>query len=178
MADRAEAIELLAPLFEARAAELGLPDLARLRYRARSSAASPEELAAELAERHALDLERGFTAHGPHRDDLQLLHGETALREYGSQGQQRAGLLALLFAERDLLAAERGRPPLMLLDDVMSELDELRRELLAGMLRATGQAVVTATDIDHVPYGRDQDVTVVEVCAGVLRPVGSGGVRA
>ena len=74
-----------------------------------------------------------------------------ALRAYGSQGQQRAALLALLFAERALLAERRARPPLMLLDDVMSELDAERRELLADLLRAGGQAVVTTTEPDHVP---------------------------
>ena len=53
------------------------------------------------------------------------------LRAFGSQGEQRLALLALLLAERDALAAERSRPPLMLLDDVMSELDSDRREPLA-----------------------------------------------
>jgi DNA replication and repair protein RecF len=104
-----------------------------------------------LRERRAADLERGFTAHGPHRDELQLLLGGVALRSYGSQGQQRAALLALLFAERTLLAERRLRPPLMLLDDVMSELDAERRELLAGLLRSGGQAVITTTEPDHVP---------------------------
>ena len=103
-------------------------------------------------ERRAADLERGFTAHGPHRDELQLLLGGVALRAYGSQGQQRAALLALLFAERDAAGgAPRLRPPLMLLDDVMSELDAERRELLAGLLRSGGQAVITTTEPDHVP---------------------------
>ena len=133
------------------AAELGLPGRAELRYRPRSPAADARELQAELTERRAADLERGFTAHGPHRDELQFLLDGVSLRAYGSQGQQRTSLLALLFAERELLATRRGRPPLMLLDDVMSELDAERRELLAGLLRAGGQAVVTATEAEHVP---------------------------
>lgn len=178
MADRAEALELLAPVFESRAAELGLPEAAQLRYRPRSHAQGPEGLAAELAERHAADLERGFTAHGPHRDDLQLLHGGADLRTYGSQGQQRVALLALLFAERDVLAAERRRPPLLLLDDVMSELDDLRRELLCDLLRATGQALVATTGLDQVPVAGEPDVHVVEVNGGILRPTGSPEVRA
>ena len=123
----------------------------------------------ELAERQAADLERGFTAHGPHRDDVELLHGAAALRSYGSQGQQRVALLALLFPERDILARERGRPPLMLLDDVMSELDDVRRELLSDLLRAGGQALVATTDLDHVPGARAPDVRVVEAEAGALR---------
>lgn len=171
MGDRAEALGLLAPSFAARAAELGLPEDAQLRYRARSGAESQEALARELAERGAADLERGFTAHGPHRDDVQLLHGGVALRSYGSQGQQRVALLALLFAERDILARERGRPPLMLLDDVMSELDDMRRELLSDLLRAGGQALVSTTDLDHVPGARALDVRVVEVEGGALRAI-------
>jgi DNA replication and repair protein RecF len=151
VADRAEAVDGLRPLFSDLARRLGLPGDAELRYRPRSDAVDAEGLAAELAERRGADLERGFTAHGPHRDELQLLLDGAALRSYGSQGQQRAALLALLFAERTLLAERRARPPLMLLDDVMSELDAERRELLAGLLRADGQAVITTTEPEHVP---------------------------
>jgi DNA replication and repair protein RecF len=151
MADRAEAVDGLRPLFAELAERLGLPGSAELRYRPRSAATDADGLAAELAERRSADIERGFTAHGPHRDELQLLLGGASLRAYGSQGQQRAALLALLFAERTLLAERRARQPLMLLDDVMSELDSERRELLAGLLRSGGQAVITTTEPDHVP---------------------------
>ena len=68
-------------------------------------------LAAELAERVDSDLERGFTGHGPHRDDLAFRREGRELRAYGSRGQQRLGLLALLLAEREELAAERGSRP-------------------------------------------------------------------
>jgi DNA replication and repair protein RecF len=161
MEDRAEAVVGLRGRFAALAGRLGLPGPAELRYRRRSHAAAPEGLAAELAERRSADLERGFTAHGPHRDELQLLLADAPLRAYGSQGQQRVALLALLFAERDLLA-ERRRPPLMLLDDVMSELDTERRELLVGLLRSGGQAVVTATEAEHVPGATTSEVVRVE----------------
>jgi DNA replication and repair protein RecF len=137
-----------------------------VRYRPRSDAADAAGLAAELGERRDADLERGFTAHGPHRDELVLALDGAALRAYGSQGQQRAALLALLFAERQLLAERRGRPPLMLLDDVMSELDVERRELLAELLRSGGQAIVTATEADHMP-GVDED-ELVRVAGGSL----------
>ena len=151
MADRSEAIDALRPLFADLAARLGLPGSAELRYRPRSQAADAEGLAAELADRRTADIERGFTAHGPHRDELQLLLDGSSLRVYGSQGQQRAALLALLFAERTLLADRRARRPLMLLDDVMSELDAERRELLAELLRGGGQAVITTTEPAQVP---------------------------
>jgi DNA replication and repair protein RecF len=168
MAARSETVDLLAPRFAARAAELGLSAGAEVVYRPRSPATSVEELTAELLERRAADVERGFTAHGPHRDDLRLLHGGEPLRGFGSQGQQRVGLLALLFAERDVLAAERDRPPLMLLDDVMSELDAARRELLAGLLREDGQGIVTATELEHVPGHDGEGVAVLHVDAGAV----------
>ncbi|MDQ3644305.1 MAG: DNA replication/repair protein RecF [Actinomycetota bacterium] len=171
MADRAGVLELLAPLFEARGAQLGLAGDPCVEYRPRSASPDAEGLRAELAARHAADLERGFTAHGPHRDEVRLMHGGRALRTYGSQGQQRVGLLALLFAERDLLRAQRGRPPLMLLDDVMSELDSARRELLAELLSSEGQSLVTTTDLDHVPGARDPLTKVIEVSDGILSPV-------
>jgi len=151
MADRAEAVDGLRAPFADLARRLGLPGVAELRYRPRSAATDAAGLAAELGERRSADLERGFTAHGPHRDELQLVLDGMPLRAYGSQGQQRAALLALLFAERSLLADRRAKPPLMLLDDVMSELDAERRELLAGLLRAGGQAVITTTEPEHVP---------------------------
>ena len=162
MADRGEAVDGLQAPFADLASRLGLPGAAELRYRPRSDATNEADLAAELAERRAADLERGFTAHGPHRDELQLLLDGVGLRAYGSQGQQRTALLALLFAERELLAERRGRPPLMLLDDVMSELDTERRELLAGLLRSGGQAVVTATEPEHVPGAEESELVRVE----------------
>src|SRR3954447_10534092 len=168
MADRREAARALAAPFALLAERLGLPGPAELRYRPRSRADGVDGLVAELEERRGADLERGFTAHGPHRDEVQLLLDDVALRSYGSQGQQRAALLALLFAERELLAELRGRPPVMLLDDVMSELDAERRELLAALLRAGGQAVVTTADADHVPGVGEPGTALAEVAAGEL----------
>jgi DNA replication and repair protein RecF len=165
MAARAEAVDRLAAPFEERAAELGLPEPASLCYQPRSRADSAEELRTELLERRASDLERGFTTHGPHRDEMALVHAGRALRSYGSQGQQRVGLLTLLFAERDVLI-EAGRPPLMLLDDVMSELDEARRERLAELVRAGGQAVITTTDPELVPGSGAGDVTLLRSLDG------------
>lgn len=151
MEDRREAVDGLRSSFGDLAERLGLPGRAELRYRPRSDAVDSGGLVTELIERREGDLERGFTVHGPHRDELLLLLDGVSLRAYGSQGQQRIALLALFFAERRLLAERRSRPPLMLLDDVMSELDRERRELLAELLREGGQAVITATEADHVP---------------------------
>jgi DNA replication and repair protein RecF len=166
--DRAEAIDLLAPGFGQIACALGLGEAGELRYRPRSRAADPAELAAELAEHTASDLERGFTGHGPHRDDLALLRAGRELRAYGSQGEQRLGLLALLLAEREALAATRSAVPLMLLDDVMSELDPERRAMLAEMLGDAGQSVVTTTDLAHVPGADAPGVVRLRVQDGAV----------
>ncbi len=76
-------------------------------------------------------------------------------------------MLALLLAEREVLACTRDATPLMLLDDVMSELDASRREALVGLLRADdGQSLITTTDLEHVPGARAPDVVRVSVSAG------------
>ncbi len=169
MSDRRRAIELIAAPFGRLAAALGLEREAAVAYRPRSQASTPEELTGELAERLELDLERGFTGHGPHRDDLATEHDGHDLRAYGSQGQQRLALLALLLAEREAIAAHRPSPPVMLLDDVMSELDRDRRQALVELLRSTpGQSVITTTDLEHVPGGNDPDVTHLAVSHGEL----------
>ncbi|MGD1050456.1 MAG: DNA replication and repair protein RecF [Solirubrobacteraceae bacterium] len=162
-ADRAAASERIEAGFARHAQALGIAGAATLAYRPRSRAGDAAALAVELAERLDADLARGYTTHGPHRDDLVFSRDGRELRAFGSQGEQRLALLALLLAERDALAAERARPPLMLLDDVMSELDLARRELLAGELRRGGQSVVTATELEHVPGWDGADVTLVAV---------------
>jgi DNA replication and repair protein RecF len=166
--DRIGAVGLIADGFATLAEELGLAGVAALRYRPRSKAATAEELAAELAERTDGDLERGFTGHGPHRDDLVLERDGRDLRAYGSQGEQRLGLLALLIAEREALAAARGAAPLLLLDDVMSELDPDRRDRLARRIARHGQSVLTTTDLAHVPGATDAGVARVAVAEGTL----------
>jgi len=163
--DRARTAELLQAPFARLAGELGLPGEAELRYRPRTRAADAAELAAELAARVESDLERGFTGHGPHRDDLVALRDGRELRAYGSQGEQRLALLALLLAERAVLAQERGAPPLMLLDDVMSELDADRRALLVERL-ADGQSLITTTELAHVPGADRAGVTRIAVTGG------------
>jgi DNA replication and repair protein RecF len=154
IATRREAVELLAPGFAEAATELSLPGAGALRYVPRTEAAGPDELATELRARRESDLARGYTGHGPHLDELALSVDGRPVRRYGSQGEQRTAVLALLFAERRALVAAGRRPPLMLLDDVMSELDARHRASLANRLaEGGGQAVLTATEPDHLPSG-------------------------
>jgi DNA replication and repair protein RecF len=152
MEDRSSAVASIAgPLSEA-ASRLGLAGELEIAYRPRSHASDATGLAAELSARLAADLDRGFTTHGPHRDEIQISHNGRELRNYGSQGQQRLALLALLLSERDALARTREAPPVLLLDDVMSELDSERRSDLVALLHSgPGQAMITTTDLDQVP---------------------------
>ena len=145
------------------AQDLGLPGALEISYRPRGSATGAEGFAGELAERLESDLERGFTGHGPHRDELRLERDGRELRSYGSQGEQRLALLSLLLAEREALAASRGRPPVLLLDDVMSELDASRREMLVDRVTRSGQTVITTTDLAHVPLEGVEDARTVPV---------------
>jgi DNA replication and repair protein RecF len=165
---RTTAVALLAEPFAQRTAQLGLTGDAALDYRPRSRAVDADEFVAELQARLPSDLERGFTGHGPHRDELAILRERRELRLYGSQGEQRLALLALLLAERDVLARERRRTPLMLLDDVMSELDSQRRELLAAELSADGQSVIATTDLGHVPGAGDAHVARLRISPGTI----------
>jgi DNA replication and repair protein RecF len=168
MSDREAVVEELRPRFAQHAAGLGLSGDPDVVYRPRSKAATADALAAELAERLESDIERGFTGHGPHRDELVLLRDDRELRAYGSRGQQRLGLLALLLAERETLTVSRGSPPLMLLDDVMSELDAGRRARLVELLREGGQSLITTTDLAHVPGAEEAGVTRLAITEGAV----------
>ena len=150
VAARDEAVAELSGPFADAAAELGLEGGAALEYAPRA-AGSAEEIRAGLAQRREQDLRMGRSSWGPHLDELKLSIGDRSLRRYGSQGQQRAGLLALLFAEREVLLAARRVTPLLLLDDVMSELDPGRRERLVARLGSGGQTLITAADEESLP---------------------------
>ena len=128
VAARAETLALLEPSFGARADEFGLGEVS-LRYDGEPP--TPEALAAVLER----DLDRGVTSLGPHLDDVVIAAGDRDLRSFGSQGEQRLALLALLLAEAETIADRTGVPPLLLLDDVLSELDPERRRILAARVR-------------------------------------------
>jgi DNA replication and repair protein RecF len=150
VASREEAVAELAEPFTRTASELGLEGGAALEYAPRA-AGGVEEIRAGLEERREQDIRLGRSSWGPHLDELKVLAGDRSLRRYGSQGQQRASLLALLFAEREVLLEARRVIPLLILDDVMSELDPGRRERLVARLGDGGQTLITAADRDSLP---------------------------
>ncbi|MFQ5944901.1 MAG: DNA replication/repair protein RecF, partial [Anaerolineae bacterium] len=120
--------------------------------------AEPDGLRRALAERRREDIRRGSTSVGPHRDDLRFLVGSPSQRSdlidltvYGSRGQQRTAAVALKLAEAEHLRAVRGTEPVLLLDDVMSELDPQRRRFLLDAVEGREQVIVTATELSPFP---------------------------
>ncbi|MEX2107967.1 MAG: DNA replication and repair protein RecF [Solirubrobacterales bacterium] len=150
VATRSEAVAELAEPFAKAGAELGLEGDAKVEYAPRASG-SAAEIRDGLAQRREADLKLGRSSWGPHLDELKITVSDKSLRRYGSQGQQRAGLLALLFAQREALLEAHRVAPLLLLDDVMSELDPGRRHRLVDRLVAGGQTLITAADEESVP---------------------------
>ena len=147
---REEAVEGLSGPYSQAGMELGLEGSSRITYRP-ASTGDPDEFERGLEQRIDSDLRLGRTSWGPHLDELRLELDGRQLRRFGSQGQQRLGLLALLFAERDGLLAGGSTTPLMLLDDVMSELDAGRRKRLVERLLEGGQSIITAAETDLIP---------------------------
>jgi DNA replication and repair protein RecF len=171
----------LAPRLEAAFAEIsgpGAPE-ALPSYRAAAGVAvdGPEEdvaasLAEALAARLERDRERGYTSAGPHMDDLALALGNRPARLYGSQGQQRALVLGLKIAEIENLRAALGRPPLLLLDDVSSELDPAKnRYLLAYLAALPAQVFLTSTDRRLLEPAAGPESAFFRVENGALQPL-------
>jgi DNA replication and repair protein RecF len=149
------------------------------------------ELREELRVRRPGETGRGLCLFGPHRDDLKFLEVEAAgavvasvaaptsagpacgtadlprggrdLRLFGSQGEQRAAVLALLLAEQQLATARTGEQGTLFLDDVMSELDDARRRLLIRRLSSAGQAIITTTDRHYFAEEELESATVIEL---------------
>jgi len=155
-AARVDAVVVLGPPFEEIAQSLGLAGC-RILY------APPEISEAILDARLARDLERGTTGAGPHLADLAIERNNRDLRSFGSQGEQRLAVLALLLAEAHVLAAQRHDPPLLLLDDVLSELDDSRKQALLTSVPAGSQTIVTSTTLQSFPSAGCQLDQVVDV---------------
>jgi DNA replication and repair protein RecF len=114
---------------------------------------------------------------GPHRDNFEVLLGGVNMTTFGSQGQQRLATLALKFAARDHMRAETGEDPILLFDDVMSELDGRRRDFLSGYFLESTQAVITTTNLEYFDAEVLGRARVVRISGGAIVDTTSGGVR-
>lgn len=178
---RRDILTELEPRLAAAFAEISGPGapLAEIAYRPSGGvslegdeAALQGRLAEALAVRLPRDLERGYTTCGPHMDDVLLAIGGRAARTYGSQGQQRAYVLSLRIAEIENLRLVLSRPPLLLLDDLSSELDPAKNGfLLAYVASLPAQAFLTATDRRLIEPAAGAETRFFRVEAGAIAPL-------
>jgi DNA replication and repair protein RecF len=150
--------------------ELGVAYRPAPAYASESPDAIAVTLRAALLAAAPIEAKRRVSLIGPHRDDIALMLGGRSLARFGSQGQQRTAVLALKAAEYALLHAANGEPPILLLDDVLSELDASRRHAFLSSLDGFDQAFITATELPDLPRGVIG--SVVEIRAGTLEPAG------
>jgi DNA replication and repair protein RecF len=129
---------------------------------------------ARLDEWQEQEIERGVTLIGPQRDDIEFLVNGVNVTSYGSRGQQRTVALSLRLAERGLMIQERGEEPILLLDDVMSELDGARRAALMDLFDGTEQAILTTTNWEDCEPDFLSRAQCLSVRAGQISPAGPG----
>jgi DNA replication and repair protein RecF len=145
------------------------PEVIRLPDPAPALAEIQEAFQRKLASRRDREILVGSTLYGPHRDDMAFSVNSRDLRTYGSRGQQRTAALALKLAELETMTAETGETPILLLDDVMSELDETRRSMMLDALSRVRQAVLTTTDWSDFSETFLGQAQRLHVEAGVMR---------
>lgn len=127
----------------------------------------------EMSKRRGEELLRGLSLVGPHRDDFEAQIAGISAKGFASQGQHRTFILALKMAQGDLMRETLGEAPILLLDDVASELDERRnRHLFEYLSEAEGQAFITATDADAIQLNGACETQVFQVSSGRVRPQG------
>ncbi len=123
-----------------------------------------------LSDRQAEEFARGATLTGPHRDDLRFVANGVDLGDYGSRGQQRTAVLALKLAEVDWMRGRVGEEPVLLLDEVLAELDPMRRRCLLGRISTSHQTIVTTTDIHRFDEAFVQQAALLHVSHGIVTP--------
>ena len=107
------------------------------------------------------EIEQGCTLYGPHRDDLDIYTEGKDIKTYGSQGQHRSAVLALKLAQADIIYNDTGEYPVLLLDDIMSELDSVRRNYLVKKIK-NKQVIITCTDADEIVMEKKANLIHIE----------------
>lgn len=127
-----------------------------------------EKMTAAYEKNEANERYRGTTLIGPHRDDLQLFINERDVKQFASQGQQRTTALSLKLAEIDLIYHQIREYPILLLDDVLSELDDFRQSHLLSAIQGKVQTFVTTTTVDGIDHETMKEASVYSVANGAL----------
>jgi DNA replication and repair protein RecF len=175
LAAREAALPVLEEQFKDSLRALYGPEKAAIRYR---HSVTLEGYCEALREAHSADIERGTTSVGPHRDDFEVSLGGVNLTTFGSQGQQRLATLALEFAARDYVRRVVGEDPILLFDDVMSELDERRREDLAEYFLQSTQAVISTTNLEYFDEEILRRTRIIRISGGsILQTATNGATR-
>lgn len=125
-----------------------------------------QQLLNQLQANQEHDLWVGSTSVGPQRDDFRFLVNGNDLQKYGSQGQQRTAVLSLKLAEIDLFGNLVGDPPILLLDDVLSELDQIRQTQLLKTLENRIQTFITTTSLENVDLQTIKNPQIFKIRAG------------
>ncbi|TMB42721.1 MAG: DNA replication/repair protein RecF [Chloroflexi bacterium] len=167
VAARSRAVRELEPEAARCHAEIGAGERLEIRYEG-----PPDNLAEAVNKSLADDIRRGSTTVGPHRDDLRVLLDGQEARSYGSQGQQRTAVVSLKLAEATLIERRTGERPVLLLDDVLSELDSERRAALLDEVGAGGQVIVTSVEAGPFPPDLIAKARVWTVEKGNIHPCG------
>jgi DNA replication and repair protein RecF len=164
---RAAAVLELEPEAARRHAEIADGERLEIRYEG-----PPQDLAEAVQNSLAEDLRRGSTTVGPHHDDIRVLLQGKEARSYSSQGQQRTAVVSLKLAEAALVARRTGERPVLLLDDVLSELDGERRAALLRQVADAGQVIITSVEAGPFPPDLMAKSMVWTVIAGRIEACG------
>ncbi|WP_277587483.1 DNA replication/repair protein RecF [Psychrobacillus antarcticus] len=133
-----------------------------------SSNEMKNHLEKKIAVNQNRELYRGVSLIGPHRDDLQFFVNDYDVQTYGSQGQQRTTALSLKLAEIELIKQEVGESPVLLLDDVLSELDDYRQSHLLNTIQGDVQTFVTTTSVEGIAHETIQQAELFHVEQGAI----------
>ena len=167
VAARSAAVQEMEPEAARYHAEIAAGERLEIRYEG-----PPENLAEAVHNSLAEDLRRGSTMVGPHHDDIRVLLGGQEARAYASQGQQRTAVVSLKLAEAALVTRRTGERPVLLLDDVLSELDAARRAALLREVAGGGQVIITSAEAGPFPPELMSSATVWMVSQGRIQPCG------
>ncbi len=169
---RDQVVKRLIPLTRAAHEKISGHEQLELSYHA--SAGSPstldslrQEFEQTLITKQPDEIRRRQSLVGPHRDDLRFSINGIDLRHYGSQGQQRSAVLSLKMGETTLMSQETGENPVLILDDVLSELDPLRQEQLLSMVNGLTQTMISSTD--HPPLLAGRQIKSFQVRSGSVK---------
>lgn len=135
------------------------PELIKLKYI--STGDTKEKYLENIKRSRSIDIKRGYTSVGVHRDDIIIYINHKPVSRFGSQGQQRTVILSLKLSELQVVSDEIGDSPILLLDDFMSELDEKRRTILLDKIK-DNQVIITCTDRIELKEAKNKKIFFVE----------------